>query len=104
MKRIYSSPDLAAVKHLKDLLDSAGIACFMKNDISSYLCGDIAMSGIVPEVWIDDEARLAEALQIKKDWLAPEPIQGTPWPCPKCGEKIEAQFDSCWKCGTARPK
>jgi hypothetical protein len=25
------------------------------------------------------------------------------WTCPKCGEKIEDQFDSCWKCA-AEPK
>src|ERR1700690_4338334 len=25
------------------------------------------------------------------------------WTCPKCGEKIENQFDSCWKCA-AEPK
>ena len=25
------------------------------------------------------------------------------WTCPKCGEKIEDQFDSCWKCA-AQPK
>src|SRR6202142_3948428 len=25
------------------------------------------------------------------------------WTCPKCGEKIEDQFDSCWKCA-ADPK
>jgi hypothetical protein len=24
------------------------------------------------------------------------------WTCSKCGEKLEAQFDSCWKCGAAR--
>jgi hypothetical protein len=24
------------------------------------------------------------------------------WTCSKCGEKIEAQFDSCWKCLTPR--
>jgi hypothetical protein len=24
------------------------------------------------------------------------------WTCSKCGEKIEEQFDSCWKCGTFR--
>lgn len=24
------------------------------------------------------------------------------WTCQKCGEKIEDQFDSCWKC--SRPK
>jgi hypothetical protein len=24
------------------------------------------------------------------------------WTCPKCGEKVEGQFDSCWSCGTKR--
>jgi hypothetical protein len=24
------------------------------------------------------------------------------WTCSKCGEKIEDQFDSCWKCSTPR--
>jgi hypothetical protein len=23
------------------------------------------------------------------------------WTCPKCGEKIEDSFDSCWKCAGA---
>lgn len=23
------------------------------------------------------------------------------WTCPKCGEKIEDQFDTCWKCAAA---
>src|ERR1043166_1132622 len=25
-----------------------------------------------------------------------------PWTCPKCGERIEKQFDSCWRCSTPR--
>jgi hypothetical protein len=101
MKIIFSSMDLAAVTHLKNLLESAGIACFMKNDISSYLTGDIAMSGVAPELWIEDDSRLDEALQLKQDWQSPR-VQGTEWTCPKCGEKQEPQFTSCWKCGTAR--
>ena len=24
------------------------------------------------------------------------------WACPKCKETIEAQFDTCWQCGTKR--
>ena len=27
---------------------------------------------------------------------------GKPWKCPKCGEILEPQFISCWKCGTGR--
>jgi hypothetical protein len=77
------------------------IACFIKNELSTYLSGDIAMSGVTPELWIEDDARLAEAEQIKKDWQIP--VTGTAWTCPKCGEKQEPQFTSCWKCGTPRP-
>jgi hypothetical protein len=29
------------------------------------------------------------------------PVRG--WTCPKCGETIEEQFDSCWRCRTPRP-
>jgi hypothetical protein len=25
------------------------------------------------------------------------------WTCQKCGEKIEDQFDSCWRCRAPRP-
>jgi uncharacterized membrane protein YvbJ len=24
------------------------------------------------------------------------------WNCPKCGEPIEDQFDTCWKCGITK--
>lgn len=102
MKRIFTSGDLAAVSGLKDMLDAAGIACFIKNEILSTLVGCIPQGECMPELWIDDDAREAEALQIKKEWLSPQ-IQGTAWTCPKCGEKLEPQFTTCWKCGTAKP-
>jgi hypothetical protein len=28
--------------------------------------------------------------------------RGQPWVCAKCGEKIEPQFDACWRCSTSR--
>ena len=101
MKRIFSSPDPVEIGELKELLEDAGFACLVKNDIATYLTGDIAMSGVTPELWIEDDSRLAEAEQIKKDWQAP--VTGAVWTCPKCGEKQEPQFTSCWKCGTAKP-
>jgi hypothetical protein len=103
MKLIYSSPDLAAVTHLKDLLESAGMACFIKNEVAAQLFPEVPLSEAVPELWIDDESRLAEAMEIKKDYLGPQSVSGPSWTCPKCGEKSEAQFTSCWKCGTAKP-
>jgi hypothetical protein len=103
MKRLFSSPDLVAVKHLKDLLDSAGIDCVIENEVSATLSGGVPMSEAVPELWIDDDSRMAEAQQIKQDYLGPQSASGPSWTCPKCGEKSEPQFTSCWNCGTAKP-
>lgn len=27
---------------------------------------------------------------------------GEPWTCAACGERLEGQFDSCWRCGAER--
>lgn len=103
MKIIFSSPNLVEVSELKDMLDAAGIECGINNEASSKLTGGIPMSETMPELWIEDDSRLAEAMQIKQDWLSPKTPTAPPWICPKCGEKLEPQFTSCWKCGTARP-
>jgi hypothetical protein len=26
------------------------------------------------------------------------------WKCPVCGERLEHQFSSCWKCGGSKPQ
>jgi hypothetical protein len=30
--------------------------------------------------------------------------EGSYWTCPRCGERIEDQFDSCWSCSTPKTK
>jgi hypothetical protein len=102
MKIIFSSPNLVEVSELKDMLTAAGIACYITNEPSSKLAGGIPMNETIPELWIEDDSRLAEAEEIKRDWQSPPPPAGPAWTCPKCGEKLEAQFTSCWKCGTKR--
>jgi hypothetical protein len=104
LKFIFSSLDLAAVSHLKDLLESAGIACFLKNEVARQLFPEVPLNEAMPELWIDDDSRLTEALEIKKDYLGPQRPHGTAWTCPQCGETLESQFDSCWKCGHPREK
>ena len=41
-------------------------------------------------------------MQIKADFQSSATAVGADWPCQKCGEISEAQFTSCWKCGTVR--
>ena len=102
MKRLFSSPNLIEVTQLKDTLERAGIACFLRSEISSCLAPEIPMTESMPEVWIQDDQNLAEALQINTDWQAPPKAVGSTWVCPACGETTEPQFGSCWKCGAAK--
>jgi hypothetical protein len=103
MKIIFSSPNLIEVTQLKDRLEEAGIASFIRNEISSGLSPDIPMNESMPELWIESDGKLEEARQVKRDWLAPVKVTGSPWRCPACGEKLEPQFTSCWKCGATKP-
>ncbi|HEU0011492.1 MAG TPA: DUF2007 domain-containing protein [Verrucomicrobiae bacterium] len=102
MKRILSAPNLIEITQLKDVLDSAGIACFIKNEVSAGLMGEVPLTECTPELWIEDDERLPEAMQIKSDWQASAKVAGSNWVCPACGETSEPQFDSCWKCGAAK--
>ncbi len=102
MKLIFKAP-LIEVTALKAVLEDAGMACFINNEGTSQLLGEIPMNEAIPELWIEDDSRLEEAMQIKKSWLSPGATPGPDWTCPKCGEKNEPQFTSCWKCGTAKP-
>jgi DNA-directed RNA polymerase subunit RPC12/RpoP len=43
---------------------------------------------------------LEEARQLLEASMAKSETLDKPWQCQGCGEKIEAQFTQCWKCGT----
>lgn len=102
MKRIFSSPNLIEVAQLKDTLESASIACFIRNEFSSGLSPEIPLTESTPELWIENDQDISQALQLKADWQASAKVVGDCWVCPACGETSEPQFTSCWKCGTAR--
>jgi len=102
MKRILSSPNLIEITQLKGVLESAGIACFVKIEVSAGLMGEVPLTECTPELWIEQEQRLEEAMQMKSDWQASAKAAGSNWVCPACGETSEPQFDSCWKCGATK--
>ena len=102
MKIILSSPIPGEIAQLKDMLESAGIACFTRNEISAGLSPEIPLAESTPELWIQADQQLAAALEIKRAWKASAPAGGSDWVCPICGETSEPQFSSCWKCGAEK--
>jgi hypothetical protein len=102
MKMIFSSPNLIEVTQLKDTLERAGIACLIRNEVSAGLAPEIPMTESTPELWVQDDHNLAEAMQMKSDWRTTPKVAGSNWVCAACGETSEPQFTSCWKCGAAK--
>lgn len=96
MKKILSSPNITVVNFYKELLASNAIETVIKNYYLSAGIGDLPANEVVPELWVinDDQYEQAKAL-LKSE-------KGPAWQC-ECGEKIEGQFEQCWKCGKTRP-
>jgi hypothetical protein len=102
MKRLFTSSDLIQVNQLRDMLESEGIACVIKNEILGGLAPEVPFTETFPELWIQNDSDLTRANMIKADWKRPAEIAGGLWNCPNCGEQLDPQFSSCWKCGTAK--
>src|SRR5688500_14541619 len=64
MQRIFSSPRLIEVTQLKDALEGVGIACFIRNEVSSGLVGEIPLTEGTPELWIQDDNDMIEAIRV----------------------------------------
>jgi len=98
LKRIYSSFNLAAVHHAKNLLAAEGIPAVVKNEFLSSAMGDLPPAECQAELWLLDPRDAARAEQVL---FRPEP-QGEDWTC-GCGERCGPQFTQCWRCGAYRP-
>jgi hypothetical protein len=103
MRLLYSSLKLLEVHHLKNLLESDGIRCHIKNELLSRLAGEIPFTECAPELWLLDERDLDRAKRIVAD-VGRTPVAAPPWQCRDCGEALEGQFSACWHCGAPRPQ
>lgn len=103
MRRVYSSFDLVAVHHARNVLESEGIEAVVRNEILSSAAGELPPADCQIELWVlsDADASHAEAaLRFERNRFAD---LGAPWRCGACGEPSEAQFTQCWRCGLTRP-
>ena len=97
MKRVFSSWNLAAVHHARNVLDAAGIRAVVRNEYLSSAMGDLPPAECQAELWIlrESDQPMAEQLLFRAEPTGPE------WRC-SCGETLGAQFAQCWNCGAYR--
>jgi hypothetical protein len=99
MKRVYRAASLLQVAHARNVLISAGIDCELRNIFLAGAAGDLPMMETWPQLYVadDDEPRALRALARAEAFQG-----GSPWTCEECGENLEPQFTTCWRCGHER--
>jgi hypothetical protein len=102
MKRVFTATTMSADQEIvKGLLDDAKIPCMIRNEHLSTALGELPFAECSPEIWIQNDADFPRAVKIVDAWRTAEVEIHDPWVC-RCGETVEGQFTSCWKCGRER--
>jgi hypothetical protein len=98
MKRVFRASTLLQVAHARNVLIAAGIDSELRNQYLAGAMGDLPMLETWPQLWVEDDLEKAALRALEKAAAAPS---GAPWTCSQCGEKLEPQFTTCWRCGAA---
>jgi Putative prokaryotic signal transducing protein len=98
MKKLTTSESLVTINHFKNVLESEGIPCCIKNEYLGGIAGEMPLTEIWPELWVINDIDFDRAKQLIDTDIADESPQ-RPWKCKKCGEENEGQFAACWNCG-----
>ena len=98
MKRVFRAASLIQVAHARNVLLSAGIQSELRNQYLAGALGDLPMLETWPQLFVDDADEAAALRALARAAVAPG---GDSWTCERCGEVLEPQFTSCWRCGSS---
>jgi hypothetical protein len=101
MKRVFRAASLIQVAHARNVLLTAGIESELRNQYLAGALGDVPMLETWPQLYVDDADEQAALRALARASQAPG---GAPWICEQCGEALEPQFTSCWRCGAVSDK
>lgn len=99
MKRVLELADPILAGHLHALLEEAGIACQLRNHFLAGAAGELPPNECWPEIWVLEDGHAERARSILDEHLNKETGSTPGWLCNGCGEALEAQFTTCWRCG-----
>jgi len=97
MKAVFTHIDSARVGLCKSLLDEAGIACFVRNELWGYL-PFVPMEVFCPALCVLNDEDFDRARSLIAAQAAPVVATGREWICPHCQSVVPAGFDKCWNC------
>ena len=104
MRRVYSSFDLLAVHHARNVLETCGIGAVVRNELLSSAAGQLPPADCQIELWVLRDADAERAETLLRYGAPPAAAAQGAWRCAGCGEVSEAQFTQCWNCGALQPE
>ena len=102
MRKVYTAETVIEVAHLRNVLEAAGIRCFVRNEGLAGVIGEIPYVECWPELWVVRNGDALRARGLLDDARQAASTPGPDWQCERCGERVEGQFDSCWRCAEPR--
>lgn len=102
MKELYREPDLTRMGLLRSILESRGIATFIRNENEYSALGIARLTSAKdePVLCVVDGADFPRALEILRDHLLGDDERCREEVlCRACGEPNPANFEICWNCG-----
>ena len=104
MKMLFTAPSVVPCDILKGILAGKGIEVLIKNELGSAGAGMgepvpfmPSLPFAWPEVWVADED-FEDAAVIVREMNKGKTTTEAVWKCKRCGETVDAEFATCWKC------
>jgi hypothetical protein len=106
MTKVFIAQHPAEAHLVAGLLASQGIGAEVLGEALFNVRGEVPVTpATLPTVWVLDDRDANSALEILRDQrLRSTDTIGVeqPWTCGSCGEQVEPQFVTCWKCNSPR--
>ena len=106
MLAIHEALNLREGNLIAVYLSDHGVAAEVRGGQHHSLRGEVSnIRGLLPLIFIQDPGQADQARVLISDYEAmlKRAQEGDPWVCPGCGETLEPQFQSCWKCQAEKP-
>jgi predicted RNA-binding Zn-ribbon protein involved in translation (DUF1610 family) len=104
MKQVLIARHPAEAHLVKGLLQSEEIQAIVRGEELSGVRGGVPVTlDTSPSVWVLDDSQTESATAKIKQYDSGATVGAgstSSWKCPQCGEQVEGQFTTCWKCGT----
>jgi len=106
MKPVYEAINIREGNLLAAYLCDLGIPAEVRGGAHHAVRGELySLKGMLPQVFVleDGDEERARAAVAEYEARLRTGVEGESWTCPGCGEVLEPQFASCWKCQGDRP-